>query len=90
MGNIDRKSSIENEPRTLRMHQIQFAREAALYVINTTTIEEAMKIFTEGLQPVECKAIQDKDSIMGNYYHEEEDDELQSLYQPRDIVSAPF
>ncbi|KAL4012894.1 hypothetical protein IC575_025039 [Cucumis melo] len=92
MGSIDRKSSIENEPRTLKMNQIQFAREAALYVLNTTTIEEAMKIFTEGLKPVECKAIidEDKDSIMKNWYHDEEIDELQPFYQLRDIVSAPF
>lgn len=44
----------------------------------------------QGLQPVECKAIEDKDSIMENWCHEEEVDELQPLYQLRDIVSAPF
>lgn len=78
MGRMDRKSSIETEPRTLKMNQIQFARvsmeglmiacvcvflvwvrlsdeqwfcdelqEAALYVMNTTSMEEAIKIFTE-------------------------------------------
>ncbi|KAG6605318.1 hypothetical protein SDJN02_02069 [Cucurbita argyrosperma subsp. argyrosperma] len=90
MERIDRKSSIENEPRTLKMHQIQFAREAALYVINTSSIEEAMRIFTEGLEAVECKAIEDRDSSMQNCCHEEEVDELPSLYRLPDIVSAPF
>lgn len=46
----------------------------------------------QGLQPVECKAImEDKDSIVKNWYHDEEIDEsLQPFYQLRDIVSAPF
>ncbi|XP_022971739.1 uncharacterized protein LOC111470407 [Cucurbita maxima] len=47
MGRMDRKSSIETEPRTLKMNQIQFARLTALYVMNTTSMEEAIKIFTE-------------------------------------------
>ncbi|XP_050207152.1 uncharacterized protein LOC126656599 [Mercurialis annua] len=50
--NIDRKSSIENEPRTLSFDQIKYAREAALYVMNTRSMEEAVNIFTEGLEPV--------------------------------------
>ncbi|EOX92536.1 hypothetical protein QQP08_003584 [Theobroma cacao] len=49
---IDRKSSIESEPRTLNINEIQCAREAAMYVVRTRTIEEAMSIFTEGLEPV--------------------------------------
>ncbi|KAJ6366328.1 hypothetical protein OIU77_002832 [Salix suchowensis] len=49
---IDRKPSIEFEPRTLTMDQIQFAREAALYVMNTRTMEAALSVFTEGLEPV--------------------------------------
>uniref|UniRef100_A0A7N2LXY3 Uncharacterized protein n=1 Tax=Quercus lobata TaxID=97700 RepID=A0A7N2LXY3_QUELO len=52
MVRIDRKSSIESEPRTLDFDQIQYAREAALYVLNTRTIEEAMTIFMKGLEPV--------------------------------------
>ncbi|XP_011032336.1 PREDICTED: uncharacterized protein LOC105131187 isoform X2 [Populus euphratica] len=47
MVRIQRKSSIESEPRTLTMDQIHFAREAALYVVNTRSIEEALSIFTE-------------------------------------------
>ncbi|TYH75685.1 hypothetical protein ES332_D04G037300v1 [Gossypium tomentosum] len=49
---IHRTSSIENEPRTLSIDQIQYAREAAMYVVNTRSIEEAMNIFTQGLEPV--------------------------------------
>ncbi|KAB5548287.1 hypothetical protein DKX38_011693 [Salix brachista] len=44
---IDRKPSIEFEPRTLTMDQIQFAREAALYVMNTRSMEAALSVFTE-------------------------------------------
>ncbi|XP_038986720.1 uncharacterized protein LOC120112141 [Phoenix dactylifera] len=50
--NIERKSSIEDEPRTLRLDQFQYAREEALCVLSTKTIEEALKIFTDGLKPV--------------------------------------
>ncbi|XP_043726236.1 uncharacterized protein LOC122672806 [Telopea speciosissima] len=56
---IERKSSIENEPRTLNMSQLQFAREAALYVAETTSFEEALRIFTKGLEPV-VSAVKDK------------------------------
>ncbi|QCD84829.1 uncharacterized protein LOC114177437 [Vigna unguiculata] len=49
---LGRTSSIEREPRTLNIHQIQSARELAIYILNTKTIEEASRIFTEGLQPV--------------------------------------
>ncbi|KAG2711581.1 hypothetical protein I3760_04G083500 [Carya illinoinensis] len=44
---IDRKSSIDSEPRTLSIDQIHYAREAALYVMKTMSIEEAMSIFTQ-------------------------------------------
>ncbi|EES16783.1 uncharacterized protein LOC8082772 [Sorghum bicolor] len=48
-----RMSSIEWEPKTLTLDQIKFAREAALYVVSTKTEEEAIRIFTEGLKPVQ-------------------------------------
>ncbi|KAL3721470.1 hypothetical protein ACJRO7_033898 [Eucalyptus globulus] len=54
VARIDRKSSIENEPRTLGVDQIQFAREAAEYVMNTRSSDEALTIFTAGLKPVTC------------------------------------
>ncbi|CAM8956743.1 unnamed protein product [Rhodiola kirilowii] len=52
ISQIERTSSIENEPRTLHMSQMEYAREAALYVLNTSSVEDAMRIFTEGLKPV--------------------------------------
>ncbi|PAN16291.1 hypothetical protein GQ55_3G049200 [Panicum hallii var. hallii] len=48
-----RMPSMEWEPKTLTLDQIKFAREAALYVVSTKTEEEAIRIFTEGLKPVE-------------------------------------
>ncbi|OWM91454.1 uncharacterized protein LOC116198889 isoform X2 [Punica granatum] len=47
VSRIDRKSSIESEPRTLSLRQMERAREAALIVLNTRSIEDAMSIFTE-------------------------------------------
>lgn len=52
VSRIDRTSSIESEPRTLGVKQIQFAREVAQYVANTRSIDEAFTIFTAGLKPV--------------------------------------
>ncbi|XP_057417448.1 uncharacterized protein LOC130711745 [Lotus japonicus] len=49
---IARTSSIEREPRTLNIDQIQCARDLAIYIMNTKSFEEASRIFTEGLQPV--------------------------------------
>ncbi|XP_078170867.1 uncharacterized protein LOC144565096 [Carex rostrata] len=49
---INRQQSIEFEPRTLTLKEINCAREAALYVLSTTTPEKAISIFTEGLKPV--------------------------------------
>nr|GMD02470.1 uncharacterized protein LOC109146497 isoform X1 [Ipomoea batatas] len=97
---LDRKSSIENEPRTLNINQIQFAREAALSVLSTTSIEEALRIFTEGLEPVvSCvhdNNEEDEDEMMIMEYEEDEEEEEGSynlLRIPsalRDIASAPF
>ncbi|GAV92523.1 hypothetical protein CFOL_v3_35902, partial [Cephalotus follicularis] len=47
IARIDRESSIEIEPRTLKFDQIQYARDAALNVMRTRSIEEAMSIFTK-------------------------------------------
>lgn len=47
MVQIDRTSSIEREPRTLSMQQMQSARDLAIYVLSTKTMEEASRIFTE-------------------------------------------
>uniref|UniRef100_A0A0D9XXJ9 Uncharacterized protein n=1 Tax=Leersia perrieri TaxID=77586 RepID=A0A0D9XXJ9_9ORYZ len=51
-----RLPSIELEPKTLTLDQLKFAREAALYVLSTKPAEEAIRIFTEGLKPVELAA----------------------------------
>ncbi|XP_062202916.1 uncharacterized protein LOC133905200 [Phragmites australis] len=48
-----RMPPMEWEPRTLTFDQIKYAREAALYVVSTKTEEEAIRIFTEGLKPVQ-------------------------------------
>ncbi|KAM0940587.1 hypothetical protein DsansV1_C18g0151821 [Dioscorea sansibarensis] len=90
---IERVSSIELEPRTLTLDQLRYAREAALYVLSTKSLEEAVGIFTEGLEPV--LSLTDKGMMM----HGETDeinhlpsDHLTSslVEETRDIVSAPF
>ncbi|XP_048139009.1 uncharacterized protein LOC125316061 [Rhodamnia argentea] len=87
MARAEGRAAIENEPKTLSFHQIKLAREAALYVVNTSTMEEALRIFTEGLQPVTC---------CGNRRDQEEErnddnhDGESRLLSPRDAVSAPF
>ncbi|XP_068345317.1 uncharacterized protein [Pyrus communis] len=89
---MDRKSSIETEPRTLRIDQIKFAREAAKYVVNTKNIEEAMSIFTEGLKPVVSSIKQNGDEMMIDSVEEPEysDDYFIRPRGPQDVVSAPF
>ncbi|EOX92537.1 Coiled-coil domain-containing protein 18, putative isoform 2, partial [Theobroma cacao] len=86
---IDRKSSIESEPRTLNINEIQCAREAAMYVVRTRTIEEAMSIFTEGLEPVVSVA-RDNIGTMMNPKDMQYLEELLHLQEIRDVVSAPF
>ncbi|KAF7834155.1 uncharacterized protein G2W53_009014 [Senna tora] len=88
---IDRTSSIEREPRTLSMRQMQAARDLAIYVLNTNTIEEANAIFTQGLEPVVSVAWDTR--MMG--IMDEEGEELNKDAAAiastfRDIVSAPF
>ncbi|KAG9457280.1 hypothetical protein H6P81_001788 [Aristolochia fimbriata] len=92
---IERKSSIESEPRTLHFDQIEYAREAALYILNTNSIEEALKIFTEGLQPVATARAEEAAAA------EAEEDQWERhagyLRHPplagggrRDVLTAPF
>ncbi|KAJ6677830.1 hypothetical protein OIU85_008413 [Salix viminalis] len=97
---IDRKPSIEFEPRTLTMDQIQFAREAALYVMNTRTMEAALSVFTEGLEPVVGVARRNGSAVNWmemmseeeQYLENEDEDEDDDVELPgiRDIASAPF
>ncbi|GMI67840.1 hypothetical protein HRI_000453300 [Hibiscus trionum] len=83
-----RTSSIESEPRTLSIDQIQCAREAAMYVLSTRSIEEAITIFTQGLEPVVCVARDNMETTMDlNEIDYFQDLNLQGM---RDVVSAPF
>ncbi|XP_018469003.1 uncharacterized protein LOC108840674 [Raphanus sativus] len=93
MDMLERKSSIETEPMTLHLDQIENAREEALFVMKTKTFEEAMDIFTketqEGLRADEekrgrCLDLQD--------YECDDEDERLIFLDPLgwDIVSAPF
>ncbi|PHU00382.1 hypothetical protein BC332_30169 [Capsicum chinense] len=90
---LDRTSSIENEPRTLNLDQIQFARDAALYVINTRGLEEAMRIFTEGLEPV-VHCVHDKEEVDALNECAEEferlSNPLRNNSETRDVATAPF
>ncbi|XP_010910503.2 uncharacterized protein [Elaeis guineensis] len=87
---IERTSSIEEEPRTLTFDQLRYAREAALYVLSTKTMEEAIEIFTEGLKPVLSKRDNmdsDDDAQMLDWVEVEH---LNLPFLERDIISAPF
>uniref|UniRef100_A0ACD5W8V9 Uncharacterized protein n=1 Tax=Avena sativa TaxID=4498 RepID=A0ACD5W8V9_AVESA len=44
-----RMASMEREPRTLSLHELNYAREAALYVLSTHTSQDAARIFTQQL-----------------------------------------
>ncbi|XP_010025589.2 uncharacterized protein LOC104415890 isoform X1 [Eucalyptus grandis] len=93
MARMEGRASIDGEPKTLSFHQIKLAREAALDVVNTCTVEEALRIFTEtccmiqGLEPIIC---------CGNGLdreeepNEDENDELRLPQSLRDVISAPF
>ncbi|XP_041008489.1 uncharacterized protein LOC121252761 [Juglans microcarpa x Juglans regia] len=91
---IDRKSSIDSEPRTLSIDQIHYARETALYVMKTMSIEDAMIIFTQGLEPVVSagRTCNKNNAILTDTGEELEhaagDQHLPA--GPRDIASAPF
>ncbi|KAF3440588.1 hypothetical protein FNV43_RR18872 [Rhamnella rubrinervis] len=89
MVRIDRKSSIESEPRTLTLNQIQRAREGAMKVLRTRGIEEAMNIFTEGLEPVVSVVKQNGDtSVMDT--NDDQCEYSRGDSGQRDVVSAPF
>ncbi|XP_012853641.1 PREDICTED: uncharacterized protein LOC105973166 [Erythranthe guttata] len=94
---IERESSIENEPRTLNIHQIHLARELARHVMNTKTIQEASAIFTQVSEPVVRRAAKSRfESVRAAINAEEDDDEYNescifyNIIRIRDIVSAPF
>ncbi|KAL5555546.1 hypothetical protein UlMin_037782 [Ulmus minor] len=90
MVRIDRKSSIETEPRTLDMNQIHIAREAALYVLKTRTVEEALSIFTQGLEPVASVVGQNRRMDIPSEKFDEYGGDHLEVPEFRDVVSAPF
>ncbi|CAL9098999.1 unnamed protein product [Musa textilis] len=87
---MERTSSIELEPRTLTYAELQHAREAAMLILSSKSLEEAIKIFTEGVKPVAC--IRDKTyvNLVDNDDEEEEEDademmdyfEMEQTYRP--------
>ncbi|KAJ4751777.1 hypothetical protein LUZ62_046511 [Rhynchospora pubera] len=91
-----RQQSIELEPRTLTLEEINCAREAALYVLSTTTPEKAVSIFTEGLKPV-LNTQRDDDELDDDSDCEEENFDCgccmrchAGCLRVRDIATAPF
>ncbi|KAK8501158.1 hypothetical protein V6N13_076569 [Hibiscus sabdariffa] len=84
---LHRTCWIESEPRTLSMDQIHCAREAAMYVVNTTSTQEAFTIFTQGLEPVVSVARQHNMELETTILDHVQDLHLQGI---RDVASAPF
>ncbi|XP_010432560.1 PREDICTED: uncharacterized protein LOC104716811 [Camelina sativa] len=91
MNILERRPSIETEPMTLHLDQIENAREEAMFVMKTKTMEEAMDIFTkethEGLRASgergRCINLKDED---------DDEDERMTFMSPHgwDIATAPF
>ncbi|XP_057770111.1 uncharacterized protein LOC130989949 [Salvia miltiorrhiza] len=91
MLGFERQSSIENEPRTLSNNQIDFAREAALYVVNTRSTQEALTIFTEGLEPAVARAEDGGcDGELVNVCNTETYGNIDNHHNVRDVVTSPF
>ncbi|CAL9120040.1 unnamed protein product [Musa textilis] len=72
---LERKSSIEAEPRTLTVAELQLAREAAMFILNNDLMGEASKIFTEGLKPMPSIRDYDLFEDCDDEYEEEEEEE---------------
>ncbi|URE11432.1 hypothetical protein MUK42_24546 [Musa troglodytarum] len=78
---LERKSSIEAEPRTLTVGELQLAREAAMFILNNDLMGEASKIFTEvrnpmdGLKPLPSIRDYDLFEDCDDEYEEEEEEE---------------
>ncbi|CAK8567487.1 unnamed protein product [Lathyrus sativus] len=70
--NLERTTSIDNEPKTLLQEELNLAREEALKVINTHPKEEALKIFLKGLKPVTISAQPSENDVK---YDDEDEDE---------------
>ncbi|XP_017184969.1 uncharacterized protein [Malus domestica] len=77
---------------TKQKEESKVHEEAAKYVVNTKNMEEAMRIFTEGLEPVVSSIQQSGDEVMMASVEEPEYSEpyYRRPRGPREIVSAPF
>ncbi|XP_018483758.1 uncharacterized protein LOC108854645 [Raphanus sativus] len=91
MEMLQRMSSIETEPRTLHLDQIENAREEALCVIKTKTFQEALYIFTKETQEG-IRAGEEKRGRCLDLKDYDDEDERLIFLDPHgwDIASAPF
>ncbi|CAN8327241.1 unnamed protein product [Cochlearia groenlandica] len=92
---LQRKSSIDTEPMTLHIDQIESAREEALFVMKTKTFEEAMNIFTKERQDGLIREDEKKEICLDLKKNDDDDDDEEErliFLSPRgwDIASAPF
>ncbi|CAM0876052.1 unnamed protein product [Alopecurus aequalis] len=98
-----RLPSMEREPKTLSLDELNNARKAALYVMSTHSSQDAARIFTEGLKPVLLAGRNSTDSDSdddGDVFDPEDaffDDhdarrrQLRvSIPKKRDFATAPF
>ncbi|KAL1215865.1 hypothetical protein V5N11_024393 [Cardamine amara subsp. amara] len=99
MEMLERRPSIETEPMTLHLDQIENAREEAMYVMKTKTMEEAIDIFTkethEGLRAGEerGRCINLKDNDDDDDDDDDYEEETMMFLSPLgwvDIATAPF
>ncbi|KAH0940792.1 hypothetical protein HID58_000429 [Brassica napus] len=92
MEMLERKSSIETEPMTLHLDQIEHAREEALFVMKTKTFQEAMDIFTKESQEGSRADEEKRGRCLDLKDYEYDEDERLIFLDPIgwDIVSAPF
>ncbi|KAE8811094.1 hypothetical protein D1007_12089 [Hordeum vulgare] len=72
-------ASMEWEPKALSLHELKYAREAALYVLRTHSSEDAVRIFTEGLKPVLGVR---KDSMTDSDEEDDQGDEDYDMFNP--------
>ncbi|CAH8274475.1 unnamed protein product [Arabidopsis lyrata] len=93
MDMLERRSSIETEPMTLHLDQLENAREEAIYVMKTKTMEEAMDIFTKETHE-SLRASEERGGRCINLKDEDDDDEDERMMfmSPHgwDIATAPF
>ncbi|KAK7410660.1 hypothetical protein VNO78_01624 [Psophocarpus tetragonolobus] len=71
---LERKPSIDTEPKTLLHGELDVAREAALKIINSHTKEEALKIFLTGLVPAGTSSKQVKEDVLPSDCDDDEDE----------------